>query len=57
MQCVDCFVHKEKSQEEHVTQNVCRSGPYLPTVPELTHMPVCWRFSRSLKPDKDEAKE
>lgn len=27
-------------------------GPYLPTVPELTHMPLSWWFSRSLKPDR-----
>lgn len=42
-----------ESQEEHVTEYSCRRGPYLPTVPELTHMPLCWWFSRSLKPDKD----
>lgn len=30
-----------------------RKGSYLPTVPELTHMPLCWWFSRSLKPDKE----
>lgn len=38
---------------KHVTQYPCRRGPYLPTVPELTHMPLCCRFSRSLKPVKD----
>lgn len=37
---------------EHVTQYCCcRRGAYLPTVPELTHMPLCWWLSRSLKPD------
>lgn len=36
-----------------MTQYRCRKGTYLPTVPELTHMPLCWWYSRSLKPDKD----
>lgn len=30
-----------------------RKGSYLPTVPELTHMPLCWWSSRSLEPDKE----
>ena len=43
--------HRE-SHWEHVTQYFCRRGAYLPTVPELTHMPLCWGISRSVKPDK-----
>lgn len=43
---------QEKCTGKHVTQCLCRRGPYLPTVPELTHMPLCWRFNRSLEPDK-----
>lgn len=39
-----------------MTQWCCRRGPYLPTVPELTHMPLCRCFSRSLKPDGDARK-
>lgn len=51
---MDCFcARQEKCTGKHVTQCLCRRGPYLPTVPELTHMPLCWRFSRSLEPDKD----
>lgn len=46
------FVHKDDSVGR---MWLCRrrKGPYLPTVPELTHMPLCWWFSRSLKPDKE----
>lgn len=47
--CVNCFVHNKHRVGKQVTQCSCRRGPYLPTVPELTHMPLCWWFSRSLE--------
>lgn len=47
--CVNCFVQNKHRVGKQVTQCSCRRGPYLPTVPELTHMPLWGWFSRSLE--------
>lgn len=52
-QCEDCFVQHELHWE-HVTHEL-QEGPYLPTVPELTHMPLSWRFSPVTQPGQRRA--